>query len=283
MTSSHCFVLGTFVLPFLLGTGLGQESNADLLGTMYWTHRDEGIYRAARDGSEMKLLVPIKFADGLAIDTGRGKVFWAIGAGGRDGIQCANLDGSVVQTLVHDLNHTGDLVLDADAGKLYVSVMGDRKITVVNTDGKEAKDLLTGLQSPDELALDLDKHVLYWTCSANGNIQRASLGDLKIQDVVATQSIVFGLAIDAVEHKLYWVDAGRNTINRASLDGSDRQQIVDGVTDADGLAIDRDNRKLYWTEHGNLSQSNLDGSGRETLITGKVSRWSSVVVLPPAE
>lgn len=182
MTSSHNFVLGMFVLPFLLGTGLGQESNADLLGTMYWTHRDEGIYRAARDGSEMKLLVPIKFADGLAIDIGRGKIFWAIGAGGRDGIQCANLDGSAVQTLVHDLNHTGDLVLDTDGGKLYVSVMGDRKITVVNTDGKEAKDLLTGLQSPDELALDLDKHMLYWTCSASGNIQRASLSDLKIQD-----------------------------------------------------------------------------------------------------
>ncbi len=31
-----------------------EESAAELLGLMYWTHRDEGVYRACRDGSEAK-------------------------------------------------------------------------------------------------------------------------------------------------------------------------------------------------------------------------------------
>ncbi|HET6883080.1 MAG TPA: hypothetical protein VFI31_23125, partial [Pirellulales bacterium] len=72
------------------------ESPADLFGTMYWTHRDEGVYVAARDGSDVKLLVPGNFADGLAIDIPNGKLYWTISSG-LNKIQKANLDGTDVE------------------------------------------------------------------------------------------------------------------------------------------------------------------------------------------
>ncbi|HVX63769.1 MAG TPA: hypothetical protein VHC19_24315, partial [Pirellulales bacterium] len=70
---------------------------------------------------------------------------------------------------------------------------------------------------------------------------------------------------------------------RSKLDGSDREQLASGLDQPDGLAIDADNRKLYWVERGKLSQSELDGSQPETLVTGKSDLYSSLEILPPVE
>ncbi|HUY36858.1 MAG TPA: hypothetical protein VMV69_29330 [Pirellulales bacterium] len=73
-----------------------DESAADTLGLMYWTHRNEGVYRAARDGSEVKLIVPMKNVDGLAIDLENRKLYWT-----ETGTICqGNFDGSGIEVLV---------------------------------------------------------------------------------------------------------------------------------------------------------------------------------------
>lgn len=274
----------TLAIGFTLAASAwSEESAADLLGTMYWTHRDEGIYRAARDGSEVKLLIPAKFADGLAVDRARGKIYWTISEGANK-VQTADLDGGNVQDLVTGLTGTGDLTLDADAGKLYVTLMNEGKIIQVGVDGSQRRDVLTGLAAPDELAIDAKHGTLYWTCSGSSAIQRAKIDDWQPTTIITTQGgVFFGLAIDPVEDQLYCVQAGRGMIYRAGLDGSGMRQVVGGLQAPDGLALDAENHKLYWTERGKISQANLDGSEVEILVTGKVAQYASIIVLPPKE
>jgi sugar lactone lactonase YvrE len=268
-------------LPTAIASG-GEAS--DLLGTMYWTYRDEGIYRAARDGSELELIAPAKFADGLAVDAARETIYWTISGDGPNKVQKCKLDGSDVQDVVTGLSATGDLLLDADAGKLYVTLMNEGKVIEINTDGTQQRDFVTGLGAPDELALDAKRRTMYITCSGNGTIQRVKLDDRLPQTIVMAQGgVFFGLAVDPTREQLYGIHAGRGMINRTSLDGSEAKQIVSGLTAPDGLALDADNNKLYWTERGKISQANLDGSNVETLVTDKVSQYGSIVVLPPKE
>ena len=58
-----------------------------------------------------------------------------------------NLDGSNPQELA-TLNYTGDLVLDPEGGKLYVSSLADEKIVRLNRDGTGLEDFIIGLESP---------------------------------------------------------------------------------------------------------------------------------------
>jgi sugar lactone lactonase YvrE len=260
-----------------------DESPADLLGIMYWTYRDEGVYRAARDGSDPKLLVAAKDVDGLAVDSARQTMYWTISGAGPNKVQKSKLDGTQVQDVLTDLTATGDLLLDADAGKLYVTLMDEGKIIEVNTDGSQRRDFVTGLSAPDELALDAEHRTLYVTCSGNSTIQRLKLDDPVPQTIMTTQGIFFGLALDMARGQLYCIQPSRGILYRADLDGSDAKPVISGLNDPDGLALDSENNKLYWTERGKISQANLDGSNIEVLLTGKVAQYGSVVVLPPKE
>ena len=274
-----CLAAG-LVFPRLARSG---ESAAELFGTMYWTHRDEGIYYAARDGSDVKLLVPARMADGLAVDATRGVVYWTISDNAGNKVQKANLDGTDVKDVITGLSGTGDLTLDAETGTLYVSLMNEGKIIAVSTDGTKRSDFVTGLNIPDELLFDAKHQMLYCTCSGDGTIQEIKLADGQPRTILTTQGVWFGLAIDPLTDHLYCVQSSRGEIDRAKLDGSDAKQIVSGLQNVDGLALDADNQKLYWTELGKISQANLDGTGIEVLVTGKTAMYGSIVVLPPKE
>jgi hypothetical protein len=261
----------------------GGESAAELFGTMYWTHRDEGVYYAARDGSDVKLLVPAKMADGLAVDAARGVLYWTISDSGPNKVQKANLDGTDVRDLITGLSATGDLALNAETGTLYVSLMNEGKIIEVSTDGTQRADFVTGLSAPDELLFDAKHQTLYCTCSGDSTIRQIKLDDRQPRTILTTQGIWFGLAIDPTTDHLYCVQSSRGEVYRARLDGSDAKLIVKGLQDVDGLSLDADNQKLYWTERGKICQANLDGTGIEVLVPGKTAMYGSVVVLPPKE
>lgn len=263
-----------------------EESAADLLGLMYWTHRDEGVYRACRDGSEVKLLLERKNVDGLAIDEKAGKLYFTVSNSDNanaDTLHRMNLDGSGVEDLAAGLNWTGDLVVDPERGKLYISSLADNKILVANLDGTELKDFISGLRAPDEMALDATNKKLYWASSGQGSIQRANLDGAQQEDVLPAEHYSFGIALDLDKQQIYYADAANGALRRVGFDGKDQQQIVAGLSGVDGVAIDAYNRKLYWTEEGRISQANFDGSERETLVEGKCAKFASLVVLPPKQ
>ncbi|HUY33668.1 MAG TPA: hypothetical protein VMV69_13035 [Pirellulales bacterium] len=285
---ARLFLFASWLLGFAPGLLLAfdppaAESSADMFGLMYWTDRNEGIHRASRDGSEVRLLIPMPGADGLAVDEKEGKLYFTVSAASQqsgDKVMRANLDGSNPQELA-TLNFTGDLVLDAEGGKLYVSSLGDEKIVRLNRDGTALEDFIIGLESPDELALDPVKRQLYWTNGGKQRIERANLDGKGRETVVQFKDqAAFGIALDPQQREIYWI-VPQGMLFRAGLDGSNVKQLVAGLAQPDGLAFDPENRKLYWTENGKLSQANADGSQVETLVVGKTRQFGSVVVLPP--
>ena len=261
-----------------------DDACVELFGVMYWTFRDEGVYRACRDGSQAKLIVPMKNVDGLAVDEQGRKLYFTLSTVpevNTDKVLRANLDGSGVEELAQGLNFTGDLALDAKGGKLYISSVGDGKIMQCNLDGSERKDLLTGLENPDELAIVVEHCNLY--CVRGGKVQRANLDCTQIEDVATINTYAMGLALDLESKRMYYATLNEGTIQRVNLDGKADQQIVGSRTGTDGLAYDPFSRKLYWTEEGKICQANDDGSEIETLVAGKTHKFASIVILQPKE
>jgi sugar lactone lactonase YvrE len=258
------------------------------LGQMYWTHRGQGIFRAARDGSDVTLVVEMKNVDGLAVDAKGGKLYFTVSSpsgSNTDKLLRANLDGTEVTELASGLIFTGDVVFDPRSKKLYVSSLAGHKVLQFNADGTEMHDFVTGLITPDELALDVEGRFLYWSHSGSGGpIQRAKLDDgSDLLDVVNSRVRRFGMAIAPGERQVYWVDVDRGDIVRTRLDGEGETRIVTGRMGLDGLALDPYNRKIYWTEAGKICQANLDGSGIEVLVPDKTEQYASLVILPPKE
>lgn len=117
-----------------------DESAAEVFGVMYWTHRDEGVYRAARDGSEAKLLAAIKNADGIALDHKTQKLYFTVSGypgPNADKLYRGNLDGSGLEEFV-----AGLLAFDPDNRKLYWTEKG--KLCQANADGTQIETLISG-------------------------------------------------------------------------------------------------------------------------------------------
>lgn len=261
-----------------------DDSCAEPVGLMYWTRYSEGVYRACRDGTKPALIVPIKNVDGLAVDEQGGKLYFTVSAAparNSDSVYRANLDGTSLEEVMKNLDYTGDLAIDAKAGKLYVSCMGAGKIVEARLDGTQQKDLIVGQGNPDEMTIDLIGRKIYWVRS--GVIRRADLDGGNVEEFAPIYAMTMGLAVDTLEQRLYYVVAGDGSIRRIKLDGTGDEQIVDNHFNTDGLALDPYNRKLYWTEETKVCQANLDGTLVETLVADKTSKYASIVILPPKE
>lgn len=275
-----CFV------PASIEAGEPGESASDLFGVMYWTDRRAGIYRAARDGSEVKLVVQRGVIDSIAVDREGGKLYWtAVGNRGLGRVQLwkGNLDGTLAAMLDDDFNWTGDVLFDPVDKHVYVSSLGHKKIIRLNADGTGRTDFLTNLPQPSRLFLDVKNRKLYWASNALPRIERVNLDGTGREVVLdGLPGVAYGFGVDPVEEKIYWTTPG-GALYASKLDGSERRQLFGGLDQPDGLAIDVESRKLYWAERGKLSQANLDGSTPETLVSGKTDLYSSLEILPPGD
>ena len=76
-----------------------------------------------------------------------------------------------------------------------------------------------------------------------------------------------GLAYDSVNGKIYFSDFEvypNGNIWRMNVDGTGLENIVSGIGDPYAIALDVAAGKIYWVDDdGNVSKSNLDGSGQE--------------------
>lgn len=98
-----------------------------------------------------------------------------------------------------------------------------------------------------------------------------------------------GLAYDAVNEKIYFSDFevyGEGKIWRVNLDGTDLEAIVTGLYDPYQIALDVEGGKIYWAEDvdeddfGHIGRANLDGSGKEYVVTMEGGEFRAIDVHP---
>lgn len=68
--------------------------------------------------------------------------------------------------------------------------------------------------------------------------------------IPAADWLVVGLFVDGDAEKIYWVHGGFNEgrISRANLDGSGREVLLSGLTNPRGLAVDVDAGLMFWSD-----------------------------------
>jgi len=243
-------------------------------GHVYWSsmgrpNDDDGtVERVDLDGSHLTTIVPrggTFTAKQLKLDKPSGKLYWSDREGMR--IQRSNLDGTGLETLV-------------------VTGHGD-------DDRWDAKHWCVGI------AIDPRGGKVYWTQKGNddggeGRILRANIELPKGQDPAHRKDIEvlfdglpepIDLELDLGKRQIYWTDRGNlpggNSVSRAPMDppaGSnpwtrkDRDVLMDGLNEAIGIALDLKGGRMYVTDlGGTVYTAAIDGSGRNTLLTGQGS------------
>lgn len=124
-------------------------------GKMYWTDESVGVRRANLDGSAPEtIVIQSGGIRGIALDLVAGKVYWAnagVALIGDGMLQRADLDGSIVETLVIGIDPAG---LDLFDGRMYWTDPVAGKIQSANLDGSATTDLIsTGLSFPSGLKI----------------------------------------------------------------------------------------------------------------------------------
>jgi sugar lactone lactonase YvrE len=129
------------------------------------------------------------------------------------------------------------------------------------------------------LWLDLPNNRIYWCDNGADNIHRVNFNNTGFTTIItlgAGTSFPADIEIDPAAGFLYYCDQQRRHIRRTDLAGGNGTTIV---TDTSYwpyyLDLDLTNGKIYWgdfegvpTSTGNVYRMNLDGSGRETVVTG---------------
>jgi DNA-binding beta-propeller fold protein YncE len=245
--------------------------------------------------------------DGIVVDVETGYFYWTnMGAiGANDGsIDRANLDGTNITNIVPSgATHTPkQLVLDKQNGKIYWSDREGMRVMRCNLDGSNIETLVeTGHGDADRqdarnwcvgIAVDAKGGKFYWTQKGNdnagqGRIFRANI-EIPTGQTPAYRSDIevlfedlpepIDLDLDLANRKLYWTDRGDsprgNTVNRASIDtdpnrSTEPEILLGGLHEGIGIALDHKGDRMFITDlNGSLYSANLDGSDKQTLVSG---------------
>jgi Lactonase, 7-bladed beta-propeller len=274
------------ILSALIAVGAALAPAARATDRIYWSnYAGNSISYANLDGSGGGAL-PTGAATvfgpmGLAIDSAKGRIYWANwGLGGPtetgDGksISFANLDGSGGRTLLIDpafVNGPHGLAIDPVKRRLYWPNTATNTIASARLNGGGARNLQTGratVDGPRGLAIDPRTRRIYWANWSGNRISFARLdgkGGSDLPTGAATVQNPEGVALDPVAKRIYWAgfsDAGG--ISEASLDGSGGGDLATGAATVGaphGIAIDPVARRIYWANgnQNSLAWASLDG------------------------
>ena len=217
--------------------------------------------------------------------TRSGRLFLLELSGGR--IHSMNTDGSDRKTIVTDCRLCDGIVVDAEAGHIYWTNMGDPNlndgsIERADIDGRNRRTIVPegGTFTPKQIHLDKQNGKLYWCDREGMRVMRADLDGSQIETLVEagrgeddrrdqTRWCV-GITIDPERKQIYWTQKGPNKGNqgrlfRAGLDipreetasnRSDIEVFFDHLPEPIDLELDLANRVLYWTDRGDPPRGN---------------------------
>jgi DNA-binding beta-propeller fold protein YncE len=214
-----------------------------------------------------------------------GRLFVLDASGGR--VFSTNPDGSGKRIIVTDCRTPDGVVVDADAGHIYWTNMGNPKlndgsIERVGLDGQNRIAIVPqgSTFTPKQIHLDKQNGKLYWSDREGMRVMRANLDGSNIETLVQTGAgdtdrldatkWCVGIAIDPKRKQIYWTqkgpdNAGVGRICRANMEipkgetaanRSDIEVWFDRLPEPIDLELDLANRVIYWTDRGDPPRGN---------------------------
>jgi hypothetical protein len=187
----------------------------------------------------------------------------------------ANADGTGIITLIDGLNSGAgvkDLVVDSQAGKLYIANPIDNCLERCNLDGTERETVVSDVNCRG-LALDLNANRIYFADYAYNDpaICRAYLDGtgVEILHVASDGCDMQGICLDLPAGKLYWAERMDQQIWLCNLDFTGAGLILqcyEGIGHPWGLAVT--SSRIYWTSDTNVFSALKDGSDIQVLVEG---------------
>lgn len=283
------------------GTG-GMTDMPTGTPTLFWLAFNSSQVMMSQDMKTATMFARTGTApDGVAVDVEAGKVFWtnmgsALGTGGGT-VQSANLDGSMVTTIVPAGVGTTfkQATLDHKNKKLYWGDREGRKLWRSDYDGKNYEAIVSG-QTPEVVGcvVDSDAGKVYFTDRVGGKIWRVNTEmpagataenrtDLEMVLTGPRGSNTIDLEIDHVNKVLYWTDRTLGTVHAMQIDKPDTDKvIVPNLNEPIGICLDVPNGKIYFAElGGSISSAGLDGSNVQKGILRSSGATGCVVAYLP--
>ena len=191
----------------------------------------------------------------LPLFTHAGGVYWTDRRASQ--LKRMNFDGSNLQTITltgaltsPGINIRG-LAVDSTSNQIFWADNEADRLLRANLDGTSSSILysITGGSSfPADVRLDLANRQFYWCDQLRNRIQRASTSGASVTDVItnAAPTGPYFMDVDVPGGKIYWGDFGGGSIYRANLDGSARETLLTGNNNTRGVRLDPSEQMLYW-------------------------------------
>ncbi|MBN1406345.1 MAG: T9SS type A sorting domain-containing protein [Calditrichaceae bacterium] len=250
---------------------------------LFWADQTYGKIQSAKlDGTEKSdLITELNQPIGLAIDTesSPNKLYFC--ERGDSKIYRANLDGSDTVAVITGITGIYDIELDLVNRKIYWvrDTYADDAVQRADMDGLNSniEDMYTSTSTSYDflgVGLDVTNSKVYWVQRNNGCSDKISSMnfDKTGHTYVITHpanSLLGPWDIDIVGNKIYWSDCGlsEDIIYKANLDGSNIDTVLKDV-DCQYFVIDPATDKIYFADNSLIQCANLDGTGRDTVVTG---------------
>jgi len=184
-----------------------------------------------------------------------GGVFWT--DRGASQLKRMNFDGTGLQVIALSgavtspgLNIRG-IAVDVPHNRIFWADNGLDQLLRANLDGSGSVVLYTvpgGNSFPADVRLDLESGLFFWCDQLRNRIQSSTFDGLNVTDVItnAASTGPYFMDLDRAAGKIYWGDFDAGSIFRADLDGSNRETLLTGNNRTRGVCVDPGGGMLYW-------------------------------------
>ena len=148
-------------------------------------------------------------------------------------------------------NNIRGIAVDGVSNRIFWADNGADRLLRANLDGSASTILHTvsgGNSFPADVRLDLGNQFLYWCDQLRNRIQRSTLNGTAVIEVITNAAATgpYFMDLDGAAGKIYWGDFGGGSIFRANLDGSARETLLTGNNNTRGVRVDPREQMLYW-------------------------------------
>ena len=184
-----------------------------------------------------------------------GGVFWT--DRGASQIKRMNFDGSGLQVIplsgavTAPGSNIRGVAVDTTSNRIFWADNGADRLLRANFDGTASTILHTvtgGISFPADVRLDRSGSLFYWCDQLRMRIQRSTLDGAGVVNIITNAAATgpYFMDLDPGAGKIYWGDFNAGSIFRANLDGSARETLLTGNNLTRGVCVDSAGGMLYW-------------------------------------